>query len=63
MKRITISLETGNAAFDGGPGAEVARILQALAQRFADGAADDGDGLRDVNGNTVGTVKIKGKRS
>jgi hypothetical protein len=61
---ITIKIRTDNAAFsDGNGGAEVARILRALASRLE--AVEDRyalrpltDDLRDINGNTVGSVKI-----
>lgn len=61
--RVTITLDCGNAAFDDAPGYEVARILRQLA----DDAENvpglprqewNGYKLRDVNGNTVGAVKV-----
>ncbi len=60
---IRIEIETTNAAFEGHPGMEVARILEDLARRFRDGEIV-GDGnvthpLRDVNGNTVGRVEVE----
>lgn len=62
---IRIQIDTDNAAFEGDNcGAEVARILQALARRIDTYSADDfkpGDVtlLRDVNGNTVGRLEIR----
>lgn len=59
MEHITIRIQTGNAAFEDAPASEVARILRELA----DGFEHDGipaQTLRDVNGNTCGTVTIEG---
>ena len=57
---VTIGIDTDNAAFDN-PG-ELARILRALADTI-DGTPDvtdyDGLALRDLNGNTVGTVYVR----
>jgi len=51
---IKIEIHTDNAAFDdGNKGAEVARILRALAQHWEAWGTDKVT-LRDVNGNTVG---------
>lgn len=58
MEQITITLNTGNAAFTEGPATEVARILRDLAGRIE----RDGDfpaRLRDINGNTVGHLTVK----
>ena len=52
---ITITIETGNAAFAEYPAAEVSRILLDLAGRLArDETIDATIPLRDFNGNTVG---------
>lgn len=57
-ERITITIETGNVAFDDHPATEVGRILRDLADRFEyQGVVPDH--LRDINGNTVGSVLIK----
>lgn len=57
-ERWTITIETGNAAFDDEPAREVARILQDLAKTFArDGIPPQR--LRDGNGNTCGNVTLK----
>jgi len=59
MERITITIQTGNAAFADYPSAEITRILRKLAQRFEqDGIPPDV--LLDVNGNRVGTVVVEG---
>lgn len=58
-ERITITVETGNAAFDDSPTEEVARILERLAQKFRDDGDLDGLPVQDTNGNTVGTVTIR----
>lgn len=61
MELITITIETGNAAFDDSPTAEIARILRDLAARF------ERDGLPpskvfDANGNSCGRVEITPRR-
>ncbi len=54
---ITITIETDNEAFNGDSGSqeiaqqEVARILNELASKIEQNACN---GLRDINGNTVG---------
>jgi hypothetical protein len=58
MERITISIETGNAAFEDSPTGEIGRILRDLAERFEqDGIPPEV--LRDINGNTCGYVTIR----
>ena len=50
--KITITIETDNEAFnDDNPNQEAARILNELASKIEPNACD---GLRDINGNTVG---------
>lgn len=67
--RVTITIDTDNAAFEDSLGYEVARVLRKLADTFnAHSALLDVDGehlheldghkLRDINGNTVGSVKV-----
>lgn len=55
--RITITIDTNNAAFQPDPWPEVARILHELA-----GEAEEGAGYldppRDHNGNRVGECKV-----
>lgn len=59
MKKVTIVIETENAAFADGPhpGVEVASILDNLAEDFRDGALPHV--IRDSNGNRVGTCEIE----
>lgn len=57
-ERITITIETGNAAFDDGPASEVAEILRNLSKVFARQGIP-GEFLRDSNGNKCGTVRIQ----
>lgn len=62
--RLSLYIDCDNAAFEGsGCGEEVARILRRLADEQEGHARSvltlcDGDKLRDVNGNTVGRVKV-----
>jgi len=66
--KITISFETGNAAFDDCPHGEIARILRNIARGFSDQsllsfhgvAAETKTPVRDPNGNTIGQLSIKG---
>lgn len=60
-ERITIVIETSNAAFDDEPSTELALILEHVARRFRHGELQDGARLIDSNGNTCGHVKIMGK--
>lgn len=54
-KDVTLTINTGNAAFDdGNREAEVARILREAADKIEAGYEDFT--LRDYNGNKVGTV-------
>ncbi len=56
-ERITITIDTGNAAFDDAPAREIANILRDLAQRIQiDGLPPSF--LRDTNGNTCGFVSV-----
>jgi len=57
-EKITIVIETGNAAFDDSPATEVGRILKDLADKFQYSGVVIGT-LRDINGNRVGTVNIE----
>lgn len=62
-KRITITIETGNAAFEDSPGAETSRLLRLIADRIErDGdccvTVNDEQTLFDLNGNRVGTLKV-----
>lgn len=59
MGTFTLTIDTGNAAFDPEPSSEIARILRKLADDLSDGLplADPGDYRLpfDANGNPVGT--------
>jgi hypothetical protein len=57
--KATLEVTMDNAAFDGlgGPHVELARILRDAADRL-DAGHSDGFKLRDINGNTVGSLEI-----
>lgn len=58
--QFTVTIDTDNAAFSGDDsGAELARILRAVAARVEDGA-DDGVEY-DINGNRVCTFELAGR--
>jgi hypothetical protein len=59
MERITITIETGNAAFADRPATEIARILSELASDISGGGLEDGKKLRDTNGNWCGIVRVQ----
>lgn len=63
MTQFTLTISTDNAAFDDGNlGPEVARILRDAAARVEYGdVREPGDerGLRDANGNTVGSMRLE----
>lgn len=54
MGHIVIRIETDNAAFENNRGPEVRRILKEAGARLVDGSRK----LRDLNGNTVGSIAI-----
>jgi hypothetical protein len=54
---LTITINTDNAAFEDDMRGELARILRKLAKDFEQG--NNPTTIRDINGNTVGTVKGK----
>lgn len=61
MFRVEIS--TSNSAFEANPEAETARILEAVADRIAEGflsswPEEDPMLLKDANGNTVGRAYV-----
>ena len=58
MKKITISIETRNAAFEDGVGYEAARILRELIWELEREQARTKT-LYDSNGNNCGKVTIK----
>jgi hypothetical protein len=57
---LTITIKMDNAAFSEDNGAEVARILAKFAREVESHTLepDDSYKLRDINGNTVGTVSV-----
>lgn len=64
MQKFTVTIETGNAAFDETPASEIARILKQLAWELeCEGVPARGDSwtLHDVNGNRVGAAKVGGR--
>ena len=59
MSKITIEIDTSNAAFGCDESEEVARILRDAAHRI-EMYGDRAEGpLRDLNGNTVGKLIIE----
>lgn len=59
-RRITIQLETHNAAFDDCDRGEIARILRHAARSIADDSIQThGGALLDINGNTCGHIVIE----
>lgn len=61
---ITIRLKTDNEAFEGDRELTAFKIAQSGVDRlvtFGRPKSRIGYGLRDANGNTVGTVKVTGK--
>ena len=59
--RLNLVLDTDNAAFEGEElGPEVSRILEDLAKELIYSPTQDRK-LRDINGNTVGSIKWTGK--
>ncbi len=63
MESVTITIETGSAAFEDSPASEVARILRDLASRFERDGASPCLTLRDMNGNRCGLVSIQAVQS
>ena len=56
-ERITIVIETGNAAFDDAPASELANVLRAMADRME--VAGILPAPKDSNGNVVGSVTVE----
>ena len=58
MERITIVINTVNAAFkeQGNERVELSRILHEYATKLIEGASDPSDEILDINGNVVGYV-------
>ena len=61
-RTFTISIDCDNAAFDGNPSMEIARQLRLLANQLHDTdvlyGREDRGGIRDTNGNAVGTWRF-----
>lgn len=55
-----LQINCDNAAFDGDPNPELARILEYVALEVRDGIPFGN--VRDINGNKVGHFEIKGKQ-
>jgi hypothetical protein len=58
-----LQIECGNAAFDGDPSSEIARILHRAAERLEAGEIDSLQYLFDYNGNRCGTAELKTVRT
>ena len=56
--KIQITIETDNAAFEEDPG-ELGRILGTVAAKAEGLEPGESVNLRDINGNTVGTVRLE----
>jgi hypothetical protein len=58
---FTLVLSTGNAAFDGDPAPEVARILREVADDISEAGLSVGKVFRlwDFNGNRVGFAALE----
>jgi len=58
--RVRIEIRCDNEAFEPYAGTEVARILRQIADEMQDDILPDTEQrLRDINGNTVGTLKVQ----
>jgi hypothetical protein len=58
--KCRIEIDMDNAAFDEEPGYELTRILYELSRGIDISTKEKR--IRDINGNTVGSIKIIGKR-
>lgn len=58
MEKITITIKTGNSAFEENVSGEVARILRGLADKL-ENYHQQPTKLMDINGNKVGTVEYE----
>ena len=61
MAKIRITIAVDNAAFEEDGGAEVARILEALAVKYLENGVHLSTTIRDSNGNRVGHASLEGK--
>ena len=64
MRKLTLTINMSNAAFDdGNEHFEVARILAVAASGIQEaGAVPEHAVLRDLNGNTVGEITVRRNR-
>jgi len=63
MSGATITIDMDGAAFEHDATGELCRILHTLANGLAnypERTIRNGNNLRDINGNTVGTFKVEG---
>lgn len=58
MSKVAITIETDNDAFAEYPASEVGRILRQYANRVSDESVVEPTFLKDINGNTVGEVRV-----
>ena len=56
IKSVSLKIECGNAAFEDDAGAEVARMLRAIAARLEHDLVIEN--ILDRNGNTVGKLRV-----
>jgi len=59
--KFMLTIETNNAAFEGHPGPEMARVLRTIADYTEDGslwAMRDAGRITDSNGNRVGEWRV-----
>ena len=59
MKKITIEIETVNAAFEDYGTEEVSRILNWIADRLDSDIGSETHTIMDINGNKCGKITIK----
>lgn len=57
-KTITITINTGNAAFEDDWAHEVSNTLRSIASRFVFNDDLDGASVYDVNGNSCGKITV-----
>ncbi len=60
MGKLTLTIDTGNAAFDDNETGELARIMAVAGAALGRGSRDGI--LRDENGNRVGKFRLTGAR-
>ena len=58
MSKVTIVINTDNAAFEEDTSGELGRIFRELADEFANGDLRDNGRIYDINGNSVGTYDV-----